>query len=73
MITLHEGVPARAVQTLAAALDKPEEIARVANFPNINEKTPILADKLAKENPEDDDKPVVEDKPDLDEKPEAIE
>jgi V8-like Glu-specific endopeptidase len=66
MITLHEGIPARAIQTLAAALDKPEEIARVANFP-------IIADKLAKENPEDDDKPAAEEKPDLNEKPEALE
>ena len=73
MITLHEGVPARAVQTLAAALDKPEEIVRVAKFADLNTKTPVIADKLPKENPEGDDKPVVEEKPDPGDKPEVVE
>ncbi len=71
MITLHEGIPARAVQTLAAALDKPEEIARVASFSDIIAKTPVITDKPSKENPEGEEKPVVEEKPEADEKPEA--
>lgn len=73
MITLHEGVPARAVQTLVAALDKPEEIVRIAKFADLNAKTPVIADKIPKENPEGDDKPVVEEKPDLGDKPEVVE
>lgn len=69
MITLHEGIPARAVQTLVAALDKSEEITRVANFSDINAKTPVTTDKPSKENPEGEENPVVEEKPELEEKP----
>ncbi len=69
MITLHEGIPARAVQTLVAALDKSEEITRVANFLDINAKTPVTTDKPSKENPEGEENPLVEEKPELEEKP----
>ncbi|MEY3394671.1 MAG: hypothetical protein RL346_907 [Verrucomicrobiota bacterium] len=52
MLTLHEGVPARAVLALAGALEHPPEIARIANFPDITSKTPITGDKAPKEKPD---------------------
>lgn len=73
MITLHEGVPARAVQALAANLDKPEEIARIAGFADLNAKAPVATDKPAKDKPKTEDKPDIEEKPDTKEKPEAEE
>jgi V8-like Glu-specific endopeptidase len=71
MITLHEGIPARAVQALAAALDQPQEIARVAAFADINAKNPVTIDKPSKENTEKD--PETEDQPEAKETPETQE
>ncbi len=63
MLTLHEGIPARAVQALVTALDKPEEIARVADFAEINAKSPVTIDKPSKENPDTEKNPEIEDNP----------
>ncbi len=73
MITLHEGIPARAVQALVAALDKPQEIARLATFSDIIAKNPVTTDKPSKENPEIEEKPHTEEKPKTDENPETEE
>lgn len=71
MITLHEGIPARAIQALAATLDQPQEVARVAAFADINAKSPVTTDKPSKENPEKN--PETEDQPEAKETPETQE
>jgi hypothetical protein len=63
IIMLHEGVPARAVQALAAALEKPQEITRIAGFTDINAKTPVITKKPSDEKLETADKPKDEETP----------
>lgn len=66
MITLHEGIPARAVQTLVAALDQPQEIARVAKFSDIIAKKPVITKPS-------EEKPPVEERPEAETIPETAE
>jgi V8-like Glu-specific endopeptidase len=73
MITLHEGIPARAVQALVAVLDQPQEIARLANFTDLIAKAPAVAIKPSKENPAPEKKPESEEKAEDEEKPDAEE
>ncbi|MES2981842.1 MAG: serine protease [Verrucomicrobiota bacterium] len=55
MLTLHTGIPARAVQQLAANLNNPEEIKRLANMQSVETKTPAK-----EEIPEEEKKDVEE-------------